>query len=254
MTAEQEAACLEFLPLAKSEAWKSFQRAPHALELDELHAIALGAVVQAIERWPRYCWDKHATTPADPQAARYLSGYVIKRMRGALLDHQRGLDHVTRAQRHLIKQLQAAEQALGPGSTLAEQVRHAGVDPEQARRALADAELRPGYLDEYDGEGRGAAEAIADDQADTEGRAFVGTVLDQVADTVEGMDEVSQWVILLRYYEGLSLPKVAEGLGITQDECRERWETAVCELHDTMLRAAQPGCQCGSSGACSCAA
>jgi len=253
MSPEQHAQATEYIPTARGIAWQYFQRAPHALDLEELQGVALHAVVQAVERFPRY-QEARGADPDAPETRRYLVGYVTMRIHGALTDHMRSADWVTRAERQVIKQLQAAEAALGPGTSTAEQAAHAGIALRDAERALASLDKRPGYLDNFEAEGNGAAEIIADETPDADSAVFVHSVLDQVADTVEHLDETSMWIVLLRYVHGLSLPKVAEGLGITPDECRKRWETAVCELHDIMLMAVQPGCQCGSSGACSCAA
>jgi DNA-directed RNA polymerase specialized sigma subunit len=46
---------VQIMPQARAEAWRVFQRAPHALELDELHSIALKGLAEARARWRTYC-------------------------------------------------------------------------------------------------------------------------------------------------------------------------------------------------------
>lgn len=43
------------VPQARSEAYKVWQRAPHALEMDELESLALSGLAAAGARWPTYC-------------------------------------------------------------------------------------------------------------------------------------------------------------------------------------------------------
>jgi len=45
----------EILPQARAEAYKVWQRAPHVLELDELHSLALSGLAAAAARWETYC-------------------------------------------------------------------------------------------------------------------------------------------------------------------------------------------------------
>lgn len=63
----------QMVPQARAEAYKTWQRAPHALELDELHAIALKGLAEASARWETYCFEKGH----DPHAYEYFPAYCV---------------------------------------------------------------------------------------------------------------------------------------------------------------------------------
>lgn len=58
---------------ARPEAYKVWQRAPHALELDELEALALSGLAAAGARWPTYC-EKNGH---DPTAYQFFPAYCV---------------------------------------------------------------------------------------------------------------------------------------------------------------------------------
>jgi RNA polymerase sigma factor FliA len=256
LTAEQQAQAETFLPNVRGEVWRLKQRVPSTVDVEELHAAALLALTQAIERWPVYCAGR-GTDPADPDAAKFLPIYVKQRVVGALLDHLRSLDWCTRSERVAVKALQEAERD-HPGSALAEQAESAGIGVDEARAALAAAERRPVSLDETlkpaDGETYITDACLVDQapSADVEGQAVVRDVLSAARSAIWALDELTRWVLVYRYYEGLKLREVAEVLGIERDECREHWEAGITAVHAAMLQAADAGCPCGN--ACTCGA
>ena len=67
----------EIVPSARSEAYRVWQRAPHALEMDELEALALSGLAHAAARWPKYCAGKGF----DPTAFEFFRAYCLRRMR-----------------------------------------------------------------------------------------------------------------------------------------------------------------------------
>lgn len=256
LTAEQQALATEYLSTVRGEVWRLYQRVPPSVELDELFGVGQLALTQAVERWPRYCREKRQTTPDDPEAVRFLPAYIKQRVSGALLDYLRSLDWATRTERKIVKALQRAGQDLGPGATLAEQAKAAGVDLASARTALTAAGQRPVPLEEDVTTAEGVTltpTGFVDEAADTESQAFVRSVLDHVAEVIESLPEITQWVLILRYYEGMSLDAVTQALGRDKDEITRRWRTGILTVHNALLLAATvPGCPCG--GACSCGA
>src|SRR6202034_3675307 len=85
------------------------QRAPHALEMDELESLALSGLAAAAARWPGYC----AQNDHDPTAYQFFRAYCLRRMRGSMLDYLRSQDWVTRSARTRAKALRAAGQDRG---------------------------------------------------------------------------------------------------------------------------------------------
>jgi DNA-directed RNA polymerase specialized sigma subunit len=71
LDAELDQLVSQIMPQARAEAWRVYQRAPHALELDELHSIALKGLAEARARWKAYCAEKGH----DPWATQYFGAY-----------------------------------------------------------------------------------------------------------------------------------------------------------------------------------
>ena len=49
---------IDMLGQAKSEAWKVYSAAPHALDLDDLTSLAYTGLMMAAVRWPLYCAER----------------------------------------------------------------------------------------------------------------------------------------------------------------------------------------------------
>jgi hypothetical protein len=63
----------EIVPSARAEAYRVWQRAPHALEMDELESLALSGLAAAAHRWPVYCAQHHH----DPEAFQFFRAYCV---------------------------------------------------------------------------------------------------------------------------------------------------------------------------------
>jgi DNA-directed RNA polymerase specialized sigma subunit len=100
-----EAALAELLPQhlsqARSTAWKFYQSAPQALELEELISLAYEGLAKARSAWPSYCESRGY----DPGAVQFLWAYCSRRINGAILDHMRTNDHVTRSVRGKLRKI-----------------------------------------------------------------------------------------------------------------------------------------------------
>ena len=131
----------EVMPQARAEAYKVWQRAPHALELDELHAIALKGLAEASARWQQYCHEKGH----DPRAFEYFPAYCLARMRGAMLDNLRSQDWVTRSDRTRAKLIRDAGQ--DRGASEAELAAATGLTVAEVRSTLAAVSARPVSID-----------------------------------------------------------------------------------------------------------
>ena len=65
----------EMLPQARSEAWKVFSAAPHALDLDDLTSLAYTGLMMAAARWPAYC-----VVPGTPVLTADLEWVPVERL------------------------------------------------------------------------------------------------------------------------------------------------------------------------------
>lgn len=214
----------EVRPQARAEAWRAFQRAPHALELDELHAIALTGLAQARARWRTYCtqYDR------DPLRTEYFAAYILRRMRGAILDAMRSQDWVTRSARTKVKRLREAGSEVG--ATEAQLAAATGLSLSEIREANTALAARPVSFD-------AEPHDVQDAYVDVEGAAVVATVLDAAATVIDGLDQVSRHLVVLRYYEGMSLAQAAAVVGVEPEAARQSWEKAVVAVHNAMLKA-----------------
>lgn len=224
LDAELDRLAEEVRPQARAEAWRAFQRAPHALELDELHAIALTGLAQARARWRAYC----TQYGRDPYRTEYFIAYVLRRMRGAILDAMRSQDWVTRSARTKVKRLREAGSETG--ATEAELAAATGLSPAEIREASTALAARPVSFD-------AEPHDVQDSYVDVEGAAVVSAVLDAAAEVIGSLDEISRFLIIFRYYEGMSLTAAAAALGVEPEQAKSAWESAVVAVHDAMLRA-----------------
>lgn len=214
----------EVRPQARAEAWRAFQRAPHALELDELHAIALTGLAQARARWKTYC----AQYERDPNRIEYFVAYCLRRMRGAILDAMRSQDWVTRSARTRVKALREA--GCEAGATEAELSRATGLSLAEIRDAEAALAARPVSFD-------AEPHDVTDSSADVEGSAVVSSVLQTATAAIGTLPQTVQHLLIFKYYEGMSLTAAAAALGLEPEQARRQWEQAVLTVHDAMLRA-----------------
>lgn len=225
MTPDIEDLVNQIIPQARTEAWRAFQRAPHALDVEELESIALSGLVQAAARWQDYC----AENGYDPARAvdGYFAAYSLRRMRGAILDYLRSIDWVTRNVRQRAKQLQAAGDGAGPSE--ADLVAMTGLTIQQVRDTRAAVASRPVSLDEGD------RDVVA--PGDVEGAALVSTVLSAVSGVRRDLLPETQVVLALRYFEGWSFADISNALGFDLSRVAELHETGVRVVHDAMLHA-----------------
>lgn len=216
VTPEIEVLVQEIIPQARSEAWRAFQKAPHALDREELESIALTGLVQAADMWPGYC-DRNGYDPARAVDG-YFHAYALRRMRGAILDYLRSVDWVTRNTRQRAKRLQAVD---GQGSSEADLAEQTGLTVQQVRETRAAVASRPVSLDEGE---RDVAE-----EAGAESTAMVELLLAALAQSRDRIAPEAQAILALRYYEGRTLADIATGTG---------WPLpAVTRWHDAGVRA-----------------
>jgi RNA polymerase sigma factor FliA len=213
----------DFMPQVRAEAWKVYQRAPHALELEELVSLGLLGMTQAVAAWPAYCHRNRYS----PEATEFLIAYILRRVRGAMLDALRSQDWVTRSARTRAKALREAGQDQGLGE--AELAAAAGMSVREVRDTIAAVAARPVSLD--------AEPHDVPAVASTESQAVVSSVLEAASKALRGFPPRAQALIALRYYHGLSLAEAAAVLGADEAEAGRWQEEAVTAMHSAMVRA-----------------
>lgn len=227
----------EMLPQARSEAWKLYQGAPHALELDDLISLAYTGLMMAAVRWPEYCAERDFSAgcgqdpcadPATCKGTLYFAAYSLRRMRGSMLDAMRKGDWVTRSMRTKAKALRDAED-LRPGQSETELSEATGLSARQIRATLAGVAGRPVSFD--------AEPHDVPDPGDTESQVVVSAVLAKVLQAMDTLDAETQVILALRYHRGLELPDIAAELRTSEQRVTELHLAGVLAVHDTLLRA-----------------
>jgi RNA polymerase sigma factor FliA len=220
---EIRALVIEMMPQARSEAWRMFQAAPHALDLDELTSLAYTGLMMAAVRWPRYCEERGF----DPGAVNYFAAYSLRRIRGAMLDAMRSADWVTRSMRARAKALREAGQDLG--RTEDELSAATGLSPRQIRDTSAGVSARPVSFD--------AGTHDVADSGDVEEQVAVADILSAVLSLIDGLPARAQVILALRYHQDRRFADIAAALGITEQEVTGLHNEAVSKIHSVMLRA-----------------
>lgn len=233
MTPELDRLVEEIIPQARSEAWKVFQSAPHALELDELISLAYQGLAQAAQRWEDYCarngfesgCGQAECTDKAACGTRYFAAYALRRIRGAMLDAMRSDDWVTRSVRGRAKLLREAGQDLGiPEKELAERT---GLTVAQVRETMAGMARKPVSMD---------AEPVDISEADdVEGKAVVNTVLAAAIGAIAELPAQAQLVVALHFYGELEFREIAELLDIREQKVSVLFKQGVQAVHEAMI-------------------
>ena len=224
----------EMMPQARSEAWKVFSAAPHALDLDDLTSLAYTGLMMAAARWPAYCRERDFSPGcgqepcAEPGTCgtRYFAAYSLRRIRGAMLDEMRSSDWVTRSMRARAKALRDAGQDLG--RTEDELAAATGLTRKQVRDTLAGVAARPVSFD--------AETHDVPDPGDTESQAAVSSVLAAVVRAMDGLDAETRVILAFRYHQGLEFGEIAGRLRTDESRVTELHNAGVLVIHAVMLR------------------
>lgn len=224
-TLDVDALIHQYMGLSQSLAQQVWRTAPHALELDELCGIAYLGLVSAARRWEPYCSERGFS----PYALEYFKTFVVRRVRGALIDAIRSGDWATRSLRTRAKALQAAGQDKGvPEKELA--VR-SGMTVQEVRNTIRGMAQRPVSLE--------AEELDPVSGRGVESDAFTSGVLGTVVGTIRDLAPDQQIVLTLHYFQGLQLQEVARAMGISESRVSQLHATAVLAVHAEMVTAAQ---------------
>jgi RNA polymerase sigma factor for flagellar operon FliA len=219
---------LDMMPQARSEAWKVFSSAPHALDLDDLTSLAYTGLVMAARRWPLYCSERGY----DPGATNYFAAYSLRRIRGSMLDAMRSQDWVTRSMRAKAKALREAGQDLGRSEE--DLAGETGLSRKQIRDTMAGVAARPVSFDSMSSEG---APHDVPDCGDVEGQVVVSGILDRVVRAMDAMDAETRVVLALRFHQGLEFAEIAEMLRTDGERVEQLHDAAVLEIHGVMIKA-----------------
>ncbi|HJQ19865.1 MAG TPA: FliA/WhiG family RNA polymerase sigma factor [Gemmatimonadaceae bacterium] len=185
----------------------------------------------------------HAAEQFDAGRGLSFSTYAVPRIRGAILDELRRLDHVPRNVRRRSRELGRARDALSSrlrrSPTYAEVAHVLGVAEESVLRWELDAEAAaPRSLDQpARGESVGAtlADTIADDNEVSFDEALAQEQeVTELKRAVARLKEQERVVLALNYFEGLKLQEIARVLGLSVCRISQIRTAALAKLRTTL--------------------
>ncbi len=212
---------LNYSPLVKYVAGRVSVGLPNTVEHADLVSYGMFGLIDALDKFELDRGFKFET-------------YAITRIRGAIIDELRSVDWVPRSVRAKAKRVQRAlaklEEQLDRTPTEEELAAEMEISVDELRQILTQVSLTSlAALDEPtasdDGGGR---QTLVDTLADRSLTDPQQSLEDQelraiLADAINRMSEREKTVIVLYYFEGMTLGQIGEVLGVT--------ESRICQIH-----------------------
>lgn len=219
-----EELALRFLPIVRSEVARFKSRVPRHVESDDLHGVAIGGLMRALERGK------------DVHGERF-GAYVRQRVRGAILDELRKLDVYSRSVRRKARAydeaLQKVEQREGRVAAEEEIRSELGFSEKQFHELLD--ELRPISFLSIDksgddgGDGFQMADHLEDVTAESIPEKLEGKeVIDLLHERLKALPQIQQRILHMYYFKDFCLAEIAEVFKLS--------ESRICQLHTHAIR------------------
>jgi RNA polymerase sigma factor for flagellar operon FliA len=223
----------ENIKLAQFLARKTWEKAPSALDLEELISLAYQGLVGAAIRYRAY-GEEHNYSEESIATAQYFSVFARRRILGNIYDQLRSSDHVPRGYRRDYKAL--VEAGYSAGSTVEELSSITGLGQDRIKKTLRLVENTPISIDEEVSDGNTYAEVSLEADHNVESSALVSHIMQHgLVDVVDAMTTVQKIVVVLKYYEGLELKQIADELGYGLQIVRDAHTSALIIIRAQML-------------------
>jgi RNA polymerase sigma factor for flagellar operon FliA len=218
----RERLILQYAPLVKYVAGRVSVGLPSTVEHGDLTSYGMFGLIDAIERF-------------DLDKGVKFETYAISRIRGAIIDELRSLDWIPRSVRNKARRVEQAmsalEHELGRTPGEGELAGRLDVDIDELRRTLAQVSLTSvmaldePFAGEDDEEGGSTLLDKVPDRAspDPEARVQDSEMRKVLSDSVAHLSERERTVVMLYYFEGMTLSQIGEVLSVT--------ESRVCQIH-----------------------
>jgi len=210
-----------YFPIVKSTAENMRALLPHFVALGDLENAGMIGLIEAVENF-------------DPCRGVKFETFCRPRIRGAILDELRGLDRLSRAFRGKIHRLERAAEKLrrklDRQPTECEVAQALGVSIDQVRKTLRGKEISVYSLDaarvcRRTGEEMNPIELVADERGIDPVKVAQSKELTEKAARM--LNEVERHVVLLYYYDQLTMKEIGEILNLT--------ESRVCQIHKRLI-------------------
>ncbi len=216
----RERLILQYSPLVKYVAGRVSVGMPNTIEFADLTSYGMFGLIDAIEKF-------------DLDRRVKFETYAIARIKGAIIDELRSIDWVPRSVRSKARTVEKAlttlELRLRRTPTEEELADELDLSSDELRIMLAQVSLTSlAALDESftgeDSERQTLIDTLHDPRAvDPESSYEDVELRAQLGQAVNDMPEREKTVIVLYYFEGMTLAQIGEVLGVT--------ESRVCQLH-----------------------
>jgi RNA polymerase sigma factor FliA len=216
----RERLILQYSPLVKYVAGRVSVGLPSSIEHGDLVSYGMFGLIDAIEKFDLHKGVKFET-------------YAIARIRGAIIDELRSIDWIPRSVRSKAKEIERAlarlESQLGRSPSEQELAAELGMALRELRTSLAQVSLTSIVaLDEPFGREENERQSLIDTLRDPHAPDPEASYQDSelkalLAEAVNRMSEREKTVIVLYYFEGMTLAQIGEVLGVT--------ESRVCQIH-----------------------
>ncbi len=226
---------MHYAPLVSSVAGRVGMRLPSMVEHADLVSCGMFGLIDAIEKY-------------EPGRSVRFESYASSRIRGAIIDELRALDWVPRSVR---TKARAIDRASGE---LEATLHRTPSDHEVAQRLeVTMDELRTAYtqlstanlvaLDEMlGGDDRPGAVSLGDTLGDERCEDPAGALEEQettflLARAIEQLSERERMVVVLYYYEGMTLAQIGRTLGVTESRISQMHTAAMSRLRTRLVDA-----------------
>jgi RNA polymerase sigma factor FliA len=216
----RERLILQYSPLVKYVAGRVLVGLPATIEHADLVSYGMFGLIDAVEKF-------------DLDKGVKFETYAIARIKGAIIDELRSIDWIPRRirakARDVEKALSTLETRLRRSPTESELAAELGVGLKELRKTLTQVSLTSLVaLDESlggeEGDRQALVETLQDPRAaDPEASYEDAETKSILGEAIGRMSERERTVIVLYYFEGMTLAQVGEVLGVT--------ESRVCQLH-----------------------
>ena len=218
--AARERLILQYAPLVKYVAGRVSVGLPSSIEQGDLTSYGMFGLIDAIEKF-------------DLSKGVKFETYAIARIKGAIIDELRSIDWIPRSvrskARNVEKALTGLESRLGRTPTEKELAVELELSVKELRQTLAQVSLTSLIaLDESFAGDDNERQPLIDtlqDPSSPDPQATYETVEMKalLADAVNRMPEREKTVVVLYYFEGMTLAQIGQVLSVT--------ESRVCQLH-----------------------
>ncbi len=232
----RERLILNYAPLVKFVAGRVRSSLPPSVDHGDLVSYGMLGLIDAIERF-------------DHSREVKFESFAIPRIRGAMLDELRALDWVPRSVRAKGRELERAmtklQGTLRRDPTEEELAAELGLPVEDVRDRLdASAAMSIVALEDITtvggdgGERVSLLDTLADLQTEEPGEAIEAEeTRNALIDSIEALGDRERKVIVLYYFEGFTLSRIGDILGVTESRISQIHSKAVLALRARMAEA-----------------